>query len=631
MFRAIPISHVSVQVLTEQARTAALALAESGVFVPEPDEAVERSLPEDPAEEYRAVLESAQTRLEKLLAHYQLRWPEQARSVRVVELDELAALDEWLRELWAEASDLQERMRRHQEEERRLDSLLATLENFRTLKVDLGLLQGGTRFLDLHLGTVPSANLSRLSEAARLAGYMVISFMHRAGLSYLVVAGPKGNEATLQSVLRAAGWHALQIPEEFRDRPERVAEELERQRDRQQLEHARAQAALARRARELEPRLMRAAEVVLLARPFVEMGEAMRARRGLTLIRGWVPSDKVAALSHRLRRRLGAPVVVVSRPARPGERVPSVIRHPRWLKPFTALVQSFGTPRYGEFDPTWLFALTYVAMFGMMFGDVGHGLVIAGAAFALRKKLKGYTSFPVAAGLSSTLFGVLYGSVFGFEHLLHPLWIAPMSDPVLMLTVALYWGMAFILLVMLLNVVNKLIMRQYAQALLDGKGLAGVVLYAALMAAGHRWMGPGGGASAGPLWLAAASLGLILAHLWRHSDRPYGERFITVAIEGFETLMGLLSGTLSFLRVAAFSLNHVALATAVFALAQMMGEVGHWVMVVLGNLFIIVLEGAIVGIQTMRLEYYEGFSRFFMGDGREFKPLRLRLEVKSRI
>ncbi len=77
---------------------------------------------------------------------------------------------------------------------------------------------------------------------------------------------------------------------------------------------------------------------------------------------------------------------------------------------------------------------------------------------------------------------------------------------------------------------------------------------------------------------------------------PPGERLLVVIIEGFETFMNYISNTLSFLRVAAFGLNHVALAIAVFALADMLGATGHWITVVLGNLFILVLEGAIVVI-----------------------------------
>ena len=106
---------------------------------------------------------------------------------------------------------------------------------------------------------------------------------------------------------------------------------------------------------------------------------------------------------------------------------------------------------------------------------------------------------------------------------------------------------------------------------------------------------------------------------------PTGERILVVVVETFETITGYISNSLSFLRVTAFSLNHVALAIAVFTLAETMGPTGHWVTVVLGNVFILVLEGAIVTIQVLRLEYFEGFSRFFSGDGKEFRPLRLNL------
>jgi V/A-type H+-transporting ATPase subunit I len=124
--------------------------------------------------------------------------------------------------------------------------------------------------------------------------------------------------------------------------------------------------------------------------------------------------------------------------------------------------------------------------------------------------------------------------------------------------------------------------------------------------------------------LIVVPLGAILAYKWHENRIPLGEKVLVVLIEGFETVMAYVANTLSFLRVAAFSLNHVALSIAVFTLAGMMGQTGHWITVVLGNIFILVLEGAIVAIQVLRLEYYEGFSRFFSGDGREFKPLRLR-------
>jgi len=191
-----------------------------------------------------------------------------------------------------------------------------------------------------------------------------------------------------------------------------------------------------------------------------------------------------------------------------------------------------------------------------------------------------------------------------------------------MLTLAFYWGAGFILVATLLTVYNRVTEGRYGEALFGSKGMAGILFYLGLLHSGRRWIDAG---VFGALEFAgiAIPLALILGYHWRHYRAPLAERILVVFIEGFETLISYFSNTLSFLRVAAFSLNHVALAIAVFTLANMMQTAGHWITIVLGNVFILVLEGAIVAIQALRLEYYEGFSRFFGGDGHEFRPLTL--------
>ena len=160
--------------------------------------------------------------------------------------------------------------------------------------------------------------------------------------------------------------------------------------------------------------------------------------------------------------------------------------------------------------------------------------------------------------------------------------------------------------------------------MLDRGGLAGLLFYLGLLFAGFRYAS---GAEVG--WLEGLVVlvpyAVIVGHIWHENAVSLGERILIVVIEGFETVVKYISNTLSFLRVAAFSLNHVALAIAVFTLAGMLDTAGHWITVVLGNVFIIGFEGAIVAIQVLRLEYYEGFSRFYSGDGREFRPLTLAL------
>ncbi len=197
-----------------------------------------------------------------------------------------------------------------------------------------------------------------------------------------------------------------------------------------------------------------------------------------------------------------------------------------------------------------------------------------------------------------------------------------MEDPVLVLVLAVIWGAAFLLFANLLSIRNLFAQGDNASAIYGGRGVAGFLFYVAAIYAAYRVFA-GGGVGWFEISIVAAPFASIVWSQWRHASGSVFERGMVVFIESLEHVISSVSGTLSFLRVAAFSLNHIALAAAVFAIAGMLDSFGHAVTVVLGNVFIIVLEGAIVAIQCLRLEYYEGFSRFFTGKGRAFEPLEL--------
>ena len=91
--------------------------------------------------------------------------------------------------------------------------------------------------------------------------------------------------------------------------------------------------------------------------------------------------------------------------------------------------------------------------------------------------------------------------------------------------------------------------------------------------------------------------------------------------ELFEVLLSYFSNTLSFVRIGAFAVSHAAMMEVVLMLAGAEnGASPNWIVIILGNAFVCGMEGLIVGIQVLRLEYYEMFSRFYKGDGRPFKP-----------
>ncbi len=628
MFRPLPMQRIELSLIRDDAPQASLLLANYGNFDPEFSEATAEQLPELPGEAYRLAYAETRAHLDKILAHYEIAPPATVDApMQPVGPQQLTEIGAWLKTVWDNCSAEQERTRQLREEYRHTAQLLRALEQFKDISINLALLQKKSALLDVRVGTLPRQNVQRFEEALRLAGYVAIHFFSSGEQEHLIIAGAGGQAQEIERMLEAANWRTMDIPVEFQGRPGEVRGELSKRMA--QLSEQLAQEDARRRAEpeheELRERLLDAANVLARAAPHAELAALMRGRGNLATVSGWAPKEQLAHLRQMLAQGLGERFALHARDPRPDERarVPSAIRHHRWLRPFMQLVLNYGVPRYGEIDPTVLFAVSFVLMFGMMFGDVGHGAAIALGAILLRRRLGHYAVLGAAVGASSMFFGLLYGSVFGFEHVLDALWMSPLTDPMRMLEVALAWGIAFILLATILTIRNRIAEGRLREALLCSPGAAGLLLYLGMLSTAWSYATT---REVGPLPLVAllVSIAAIFGYSWQHNrGAVLGERVLIVLMEGFESVMAYISNTLSFLRLAAFSLNHVALSIAIFTVAGMLQTAGYWVTVVLGNIFILVLEGAIVAIQTLRLEYYEGFSRFFGGDGRAFRPLTL--------
>lgn len=625
MFSPLPIKHISLQILTEDLPSASVILAELENFSPDPRAFEEEALPDVPGQAFRTVYAQARSRLEKIALQIDFALTPSLQAAGPISEESLQQVNDSLGKAWETCSGFEETRRLQQEELRTIDQLESSLANFRNLNIDLGQLREDRGFLETRIGMVPRNQMRQLGDALGLDGYLLFPYMESENDAHVVVAGIGNREKSkLKSVLDTAGFRDLDIPLELQAEPEQAKRQLNQRRATVEQESRELDRTVSAWGDAHRNELEQAARVLHLAAPYVALGEAARHHGNLSRLQGWAPAEDLALIDGNLRDKLNHPYVLESRNPTQEERplVPSLMRHSRLLTPFSTLVTQYGVPRYGEVNPTHLFALTYILMFGMMFGDVGHGAVILGAALLFRRKLGKFTAFGIAAGLSSILFGFLYGSIFGYEHVMHALWISPLTDPLYMLSVALFWGIGFITLVTSLNILNHLVEGDRLGALFGHNGLLTLLLYAGMLGTGFSFYRQG---EVGAFWATLSILALIgiFAHRLIEQDAPIGERILVAFIETFETITGYISNTLSFLRVAAFSLNHVALAIAIFTMANMMGSTGHWITVVLGNVFILVLEGLIVSIQVLRLEFYEGFSRFYSGDGKAFKPLTL--------
>ncbi|MDR0764277.1 MAG: ATPase [Synergistaceae bacterium] len=359
---------------------------------------------------------------------------------------------------------------------------------------------------------------------------------------------------------------------------------------------------------------------------------------GMYVLSGWVPEDTFAAIEKHIERdapRTSITVEQVKNIAASGVRIPTMLRNNRLVRAFQDVVALYSVPSYGEVDPSPFVALTFILFFGFMFGDVGHGaLLLLGATYMSKKRILNRSLAYVmkCASYSSMVFGILYGSVMGVEDVLPALWLSPMHNTGKLFSVAIVFGVVVISVGMILNMVVRYRERDFGRLLFDGQGLAGLFVYWG--SAIGIFVAVAGVKTPFPLsWLwyvIAAVLALTLFRdtlartiLHEHSEHE------SKALQMFEVLHNLMNyftNTASFVRLAAFALNHVALSFAVLQISKMLGDLpgGEFLRVlilVLGNIFIVGLEGLIVFIQVLRLEYYEFFGKFYRGGGNVFKPV----------
>ncbi|GAB1333864.1 hypothetical protein ACE1SV_04540 [Streptomyces sp. E-15] len=352
-------------------------------------------------------------------------------------------------------------------------------------------------------------------------------------------------------------------------------------------------------------------------------------RRGeVAALAGWCPAAEVPRVAGRLAAAGGA---LLPLPYPPGTDPPTLLR-PGRAASFTPLVTTYGTPAYRDIDPTWPAGLAYLAMFGVMFGDVGHGALLVLGAVAVRsgwpRRWAGpgrWWPFLAAAGVASMLAGAAYGEFFGPTGLLPVLWLSPLASPTRLLAAAVVSGAVLLALAHAAGAVNRVREGGWGAGLYAASGCAGLLFYLglALAAAGlvlHRQAPASAGAA-----LAVAGLALVAFGLFRATDGG-GPGLAETAVRLFDVVVRTGTNTLSFARLAAFGLTHAALADLVWrgttglAGRGAAGVVGAALLFTVGTAVSFGLEALVAGVQALRLEFYELFSRLFGTEGRPFCP-----------
>jgi len=381
---------------------------------------------------------------------------------------------------------VEEKKRQQHEKLQVTRQLVKSLQKFDALDLDLSRLTRTSRFLNIMVGTVPSANFSRLEKALSLAEFMIRSFYTGEGVQHVVMIGSSQQQTDVHELLKSADFRELVIPEELSGNPAQLRLDLNSQLEESKNEIIKLDKKLSDLLLDISPALQKTNELLILAKPYASLATVLKGHGGLVFMQGWVPADGEQEIKKQLHNNLQFPfhIQLTNPQNKELESVPSLLRHSWIFKPFQSLVSNFGIPNYAEVDPTVLFSFSYILMFGMMFGDIGHGAVIASGSLLLWKRFPSVTIIGVLAGLSSIGFGFVYGSLFGYEHIITPLWMSPMHDPVQVLLLALVWGAFFILVSNLLAIRNYLVVGLTQQALYSGKGVAGLLFYLAALYSG---------------------------------------------------------------------------------------------------------------------------------------------------
>jgi len=356
----------------------------------------------------------------------------------------------------------------------------------------------------------------------------------------------------------------------------------------------------------------------------------------VTALAGWSPAGTVDDLAARLAP-LGASVVRLRRP--PGVQPPTALNGRGATGAFQPLVNTYGTVPYADVNPSVLVGIAYVVMFGMMFGDVGQGLLLLGLGIAVWRarpckvarlsRFHWAAPFVIGAALASIAFGFAYGEAFGPTGLVPTLWLRPLDNATMLLAVSIGAGFALLACSYVLGSINRFREGGPVRSLVALSGLAGGSLYFGLALVGAGWYEHSSTLALAGAALALTGLALGFVGLYAEAGGRAGGA-LQAGIELFDSVIRLGTNTVSFARLAAFGLTHAALGAVVWEgtvdlwrVGGVLGGVAAIVLFLGGNALTFALEALVAGVQALRLEYYEIFSRVFTSEGREFHPWQL--------
>ena len=499
------------------------------------------------------------------------------------------------------------------------------------------------KYVKVRFGRLPADSYPKLAFYDNKT-FFFFAFDHDDDFYWGVYFAPVSKITVIDDIFKSLYFERIRVPDYVHNTPEEAIAGLEKKITEYKARLKELHAEISGIKESEAETLNRCFTVIKAASDVYSLRKYVASVNNRFYLEGFVPASEEKRFSEAMDSLETVSCVFQPDDANPTLTPPTRLKNSRFAKPFQMFVEMYGTPGYRDFDPTLLVSITYTLIFGIMFGDLGQGFVIAliGGILAAWKKMD-FGRIMLRLGISSMVFGFAYGSVFGLEHLLDPVFRAMgfAEKPIevfdsnttnMLLIGAIGVGVCAIAIAMIINIYLGFKYRNIEKAVFSQNGIAGLTVYLGAVIAAALLMLFNVNVL-NPVFIIIVIVIPLLCIFFKEPltklcqkhknikpEDGIGSFIMENFFELFEYVLSYVSNTMSFLRVGGFILSHAGMMTVVLSLSEMMSGAGSVVVLIFGNIFVMCLEGLIVGIQVLRLEFYEIFSRFYTGDGKPYQP-----------
>lgn len=494
------------------------------------------------------------------------------------------------------------------------------------------------KFFDYEMGILTNENRIKLKKSyERLTGIIIRIGVVKATVEnlYLIIYPSQLKEETA-NFLKSLNWRKFFLPEKYTGTPAQISEQIKNEIEILNNEINELSNLSDTKNKHFNSSMNKIYNALKLEEKIIEIAKEADFGDNIFLLNVWIKNSDINDLKEKLTE--ASDKINIIEAEKKEETPPTILKNNWFFRPFELIVKLYGLPAYRELDPTPFMALTYCLAFGIMFGDIGQGFIYFVAGYILSKKMDLAGQLLMRLGASSMIFGLVYGSLFGLEKHQLP-WLptlfegGPLSAENIpkILAIGIAYGIIALSGSFIYNIINSLKVGDKEEGLFGKNGVFGYLFFLSFIFTILSLVGLVKIPIYIPLFLLLVFLMVIvlkepLANALDKKDLfPHGAgAYFTESIfESIETILSTLSNTVSFVRVGAFALNHAGLFLAFMIISELVDNVILKVLILaLGNILILVLEGLIVLIQGLRLQFYEMFNKYFVGEGIEFKSVK---------